>query len=317
MSDSTSEIKTQLTVSVDSQELTSMNLCKERWKMEMVEHWRPNYKSVSMEKGSIMHAMLAHYYRNRADRIDKDGKLHPARLKPEEQNPLIQECLDLGKLMAAVVPYITPQVWEETIARVFKEYILWYQADRWEVLSVEKPFTVVLYETPRLLINYTGVMDLVVIDPKLGMIVVDHKTEARESKDEMMLSNQFQGYTFASGRPVVINKIGWQKESKPIRERFRRIECHYNEEVMREWQSDTIRQVIESIGWMKDIDDGKRMMKNRGSCDKFGGCTFKPICIEPPEVREHKLIVDFHKKPWDPHKRDEVAALEAQFELDG
>jgi hypothetical protein len=250
--------------------------------------------------------MLGHFYTQKMK----------GRNRPADMPALVEECLMVGRIYASNSANITAEEFQEDM-RVFKEYFQRWQYDGWEVIAVEEPFRKILYQNPQILIFYDGIIDLKVRDPKMGVVVVDTKTEGRAS-NPYILGNQFQGYEWAFGSPVVINKIGYQQNAKmedegegpnkkKVDNRFRRLVHESGEAAIREWREDTIRQVITAIGWKKDIEAGKRLPKNRTSCDKWSGCIFQKVCKEPEEVREHKLTVDFFKDvPWDPFTRDSI-----------
>jgi hypothetical protein len=303
----------QIIVKVDSQIVNSMDLCPERYRLEHMEHWRPQKKALALERGSCMHLMLAHFYREKMK----------GRNRPVDMPALVAECIMLGRVYAAGSDFITSDEFLED-ERVFKEYFQRWQYDGWEILAVETPFSKTIYESEALRIDYEGIIDILVVDPRLGKIVVDSKTESRHS-DPYVLSNQFQGYEWASdGLPVLVNKIGYQKAPKMEFEdngaskskqkvdiRFRRLLHQTGQFAIDEWREDTIRTVIEGIGWHKAVAAGRRLKKNRTSCDKYGGCIFQKVCKEPEDVREHKLIVGFWKdKPWDVFERDTESPIE-------
>ena len=302
----------QIIVKVDSQILNSINLCPERYRLEHMENWRPIKKALALERGQLCHLMLGHFYTEKMK----------GRTRPADMPGLLQECLMLGRVFASNSTHISADEFQED-ERVFKEYFLRWQYDGWEIHAVETPFSKTIYESSALRIDYTGIIDLLINDPKLGRAVVDTKTESRKS-DPFILSNQFQGYEWAfEGIPVVVNKIGYQQNAKMENEnpedytknnkvdmRFRRLILQSGEAALKEWREDAIRSVIEAIGWHKEVANGKRLKKNRTSCDKYAGCIFQKVCKEPDEVREHKLIVGFFKdKPWDVFERDTEDAV--------
>jgi len=310
----------RLIVRVDATVLNTMDSCPEKWRLQFYENWQPQKKAIALERGILMHQMLEHYHVERMK----------GRNKPADMPLLIEECLMVGRIFASNSANIDSSEFQEDM-RVFKEYFQRWQYDSWEILAVEKPFSVPLYESPKLLILYEGIVDLIARDPTMGLIIVDNKTESRKS-EPFILSNQFEGYQWASPKlsrkinpdqlqlPLIVNKIGYQQNAKMESEgewdglrqkkvdtRFRRLVMQSNPDALAEWREDAIRLVIDSIGWAKDIEAGKRVRKNRTSCDKYAGCMYQMVCKEPVEVREHKLTVNFFKdKPWDVFERDAV-----------
>lgn len=300
----------KLIVKADSQIINSMNLCPERYRLEMVEHWRPLEKAKALERGSVMHTMLAKYRREK-----RRGRL------AHEHARVVEEVLLTGQVAASGASNMTLEDFEDD-KRVFQEYVLRWQYDGWEIIDIEQPFTKLLYEDanpievadktyPGLMIYYEGVIDARVVDPKLGQLVVDSKTESRKSYP-YILSNQFQGYEWAFGVPVVVDKIGYQT-SLPINEKLRRLVHESGASAIQEWKQDTVTQIKEAIHW----HNTGTFMKNRTSCDKYSGCIFQQVCKVPPDIREFKLQAYFYKDvPWDPYTRDdEDETIEAMSDL--
>jgi hypothetical protein len=294
----------KIIVKVDSQILNSMDLCPERYRLEHIDHWRPSIKAGALEKGSVVHKMLAAY---------REGK-KAGRTKGELHHELIEECITIGRVNASnsAMEFETMQ----EIEMVFKSYVLHWQYDGWEILDVEQPFTKVLYDSENLTILYEGIIDARVVDPKIGQAVVDSKTESRKSYP-YVLSNQFQGYEWAFGVPVIIDKIGFQS-SLSDKERFRRPVHESGAPALAEWVDDSINKVIEAIGWHHQLDRGERntLHKNRTSCDKYSGCIFQKVCAAPEEVREFKLQAFFFKDvKWDPYTRDDEVVTEGATDV--
>lgn len=274
-------------VKVDSQILNSIDLCDYRYFVEHVMNMRPATKAPALEKGSVMHTMLAHYYRQKMK-----GRI------PSEHHAVVEEAIILGRVEASGYQFELTE-FEEECAPTFKEYILAKQNDGWNVLAVEEPFTKLLYEDNELQILYEGIVDLRAEQPNLGRITVDHKSESRKSHP-FELSNQFIGYKWAFGDQVVINKVGFQT-SLADQERFRRYYLPILDHQIEEWKVDTVKSIKEAIEWHRT----GIFARNRTSCDKYSGCVYKKVCVAPPEAREFKIQAYFVKdKPWDPYTRD-------------
>lgn len=306
-----------LTVKIDSQILNSMNLCAERYRLDHIEHWRPLKKALALERGSVMHTMLKRYRQGK-----KEG-----RVTKDTHGILVNECILVGKVAAANTYHLSVDEFEEDV-RVFNDYVLRWQYDGWEILDLEQPFSKILYtdNTPieygskvydGLNIIYEGVIDARIRDPKIGLSVVDTKTESRRSYP-YILSNQFQGYEWAFGIPVIIDKVGYQgtlKSNDPEpddkgrdKSKFRRLVHESGQFAINEWVNDTVEQVKTAIGWHGQLESGERktLQKNRTSCDKYSGCIFQKVCAVPEEVREFKLQAHYFKdRPWDPFNRDD------------
>lgn len=284
----------KIIVKVDSQILNSMNLCPERYRLEHIEHWRPLSKAPALEKGSVIHTMLAHY---------REGKKN-GRTTLSEHSNLVAECIQIGRV--ATSGYSLDITDFDELKTTFQDYVLRWQYDGWEILDIEQPFAKILFDSDELQIIYEGIIDARIIDPKIGQAVVDSKTESRKSYP-FPLSNQFQGYEWAFGTPVIIDKIGFQS-SLESHEKFRRPVHESGAPAIAEWREDAIAQVVEAIGWHGELDSKQRitLRKNRTSCDKYSGCIYQKVCAAPQEVREFKLVAHFFKdKRWDPFTRDD------------
>lgn len=276
-------------VKLDSQILNSIDLCAERYRLEHVLNRRPIKKGEALQHGGVMHTMLKHYYR---------GKMM-GRAVPGQHNILIDEAILLGRQEASAMTFDLTE-FENDDLRTFKENILHHQYDGWEILNVEEPFTKVLYDSDDLQILYEGIIDLHIRDPRNGEAVVDHKTESRRS-NPFALSNQFQGYSWAFGSNVVINKVGYQT-SVDAKDKFRRLWHTHDPILLEEWRQDAIRSVRRAVEWHRN----NYFPRNRTSCDKYSGCIFQMVCKAAPEVREYKLQAYYiQDKPWDPYTRDD------------
>jgi len=251
---------------------------------------RPIGKAEALERGSVMHTMLAHYYRGK-----KEG-----RTGPDQHGKLVQEAIALGREEAAVADFDLQQFEEEDL-QTFKDNILHHQYDGWTILSVEEPFTKLLYDSEDLMILYEGIVDLHIKEPKGEEAVVDHKTEARKSHP-FELSNQFQGYQWAFNSKIIVNKIGFQK-TLPPEEKFRRLHFPYKDNLIDEWRSDLVHHIRDAMRWHRE----NYFPRNRTSCDKYSGCIFQRVCKEVPEMREYRLNQFYvQSEPWDVFTRDNV-----------
>jgi hypothetical protein len=282
-----------ITVAVDSQLLNSMDFCWERYKLEFIQNWWPNRMPGGMDKGSLIHAFLHHYYRGK-----KEGRT--------DYGLLVTESIDVLRLKSTEFNLELVDV--DEVVDVCVAYEDHYRFDGLEVLAVEEPFSLVLYEDENIRIIWQGIVDLVGKLPGDEMIVWDTKSEARASTPSSM-SNQFEGYAWAFGvNTVLVNKVGFQKTLKP-EEKFRRIRLDYSghkKALLEEWKRDAINKILEAVERQRKDPKGEGYWpRDRTSCDKYSGCIYRGICENPPELREVKLMALFHKKePWDPFRRD-------------
>jgi len=277
------------TIALDSQILNTLCSCPRKVRLEFLQNWRPTEKAEALEKGDLMHRMLAHYYQGR-----KDGH------KPYDT---VNEAVEIAR-RASVDMDLNESTVDENIKQ-FKSYALWYQSDGWEPLEIERPFSKVLYEREDvegkegLRVLYEGVIDLITKTPH-GIFVTDHKTASRRSTPSK-LSNQFMGYAWATDSSnFIVNRIGFQK-TLGEQERFQRVMLSYNSPIIEEWKEQAIYWTRVLVNY---IDTGY-FPPNFTSCDKYSGCIFQKVCEAIPEVREFKLMTNFYVgEPWSPHTRD-------------
>lgn len=298
------------TIALDSQILNTVQACGRKAWFEFLQNWRPTEKAEALEKGDLMHRMCAHYYRARMARRS-------------DFSVVIEECLEVAR-KASVDMDLTESTVDENMKQ-FVAYAHHYNNDGWIPLEVERPFSKVLYrredevewrqgsvvspvEVPGyekvikkegLQILYEGVIDLIADTPH-GIFVIDHKTATRRSSPTK-LSNQFFGYSWATGTyNVIVNRIGFQKTLKED-QRFQRIILSYNPQLLQEWAQSAIYWTKVLVGYI----DTNYYPPNFTSCDKYSGCIFQEVCEAIPDVREFKLQTNFFiGEPWSPHTRD-------------
>jgi hypothetical protein len=269
-----------------------------------------------LDKGSLVHYMLAKYYRGKMDK--------------RSTTDLLPEIVTAGRRWY-IDKDLPIEIAEECIRQV-KEYILFTISDSWIPVAVEEPFSRVLFErsdepcksnnhgdwqktcpdcqkTEGLRILLEGRVDLIVrlLGNEQVIMIVDHKTGSR-NQEPSVLSNQFMGYAwafkdvFATATPrVVINKIGFQKTLAP-KERFRRYVRSFTTPRLEEWREETIywiHQIVKAV-------DANYYVKNLTGCDKYSGCIFRDVCAADPSARQYKLQTQFKiRDSHDPFSEDE------------
>lgn len=273
----------------DGSILNEAQLCAQRYELQHEKNLRPvEGKATPLEEGDLLHNILEKYYKGIRDKgvelvYDNDTfKAH------------VDECVAFGE-MYSLEKNLTPDE-VSTVIYQFQEYTKHYRMDGVTVKAVEEPFIVPLHEDEDLAIFYTGKIDLVGEMPNFGPCIMDHKKAAR-TQAPSALSNQFTGYSYATGvRLVMVNKVGFQKTLAP-EDRFKRYPIYYTESQIQRWKDNTIwwgRQLafyMETNTWPE----------NRTSCDKYGGCIFTPVCeAGTEEAREWIIRTRFQEgESWD------------------
>jgi len=273
-------------IAIDSTKLNVLQLCARKYNWVFNESRSPITKPDFLERGDLMHKMLASYYSMRRYRTRwvQNNQTH---------DDVVKICLRVGEHFA-IAMQLHPDDVHDTMYQ-FEEYCKHYEHDGWDrVLAIEQPGSFVLYEDDQLCVMYDMKPDLV-LQLDNGIFPVDHKT-AKQRKEPSRLANQFMGYCFGLHcNNIGINKIGFQKTLKPA-ERFNRYTLSYPDDVLVEWKDNTIWWVKE---FLRHVEEDY-WPANLTSCDKYGGCVFQYVCIKERIAREYELKRSFEvSEQWD------------------
>jgi hypothetical protein len=238
-------------------------------------------KSASLEKGSLVHIILEHFYKaqisgkTRIEAIDEGLKAGVVYL--EEVDNLEQEDITL-------------------VNNTIEAYFEFYKNDSWIPIFAEYVKQDIIYEDDEIRILWKAKLDLGV-DTNNGIYPVDHKTMSQR-RDTNSLNNQFMGQCLMmKSRGVIINKIGFQKSLKPS-DKFTRPIISYSADRLTEWS-----QVILPF-WAKQMlvyNEIGFWPPNFTHCEnKYGFCIFKPVCEADSGLRQETLRLNFVKGDrWD------------------
>lgn len=252
--------------------LNSFQLCPRHFYYEKRLNLITAEPSEALEKGDLMHKMLASYYQSFIDD------------KAKSQKDRVEEAVILGYNHAASLA-VDP---EETMFQ-FREYCKFYEGENIEPLAVEQTFCEQVAVINDLTILFEGIIDLIyVTHPQRVKIVCDHKTVSRDSVLTPM-NNQFMGYSWYTGIPTVVkNQIGYQKTLSPEK-RFVRKSMSYEEPVIKEWVTNVVHYAQMIMGHL----ESDFFPQNLTSCDKYGLCRYEKLCVSIPEAREFKMKMEF------------------------
>lgn len=276
-------------LSLDSQILSKICACNQQAAYRHIDNIEPiDYNELSLHKGLLVHEMLAYHYKHKHE---------------VPYNLLVSGAIGAGEAFAPKYETLTTPVVNECID-AYTQYAKEYQYENWKVKFyngeplVEKTFSKVMYESPELVILYTGVTDLVIDASETVSAKVDHKTFSSWYKAQTF-TNQFYGYMWASGiRNLIVNRIGLGKKLG----QFDRISISVTAEALEEWRTNAILRVMNHYQQMQD----GIFMKNYGSaCTDFGGCRYLRLCKANPEHRAYLIKTEYKKVPvWSPLNRD-------------
>lgn len=277
------------TVTIDSQILTKIQQCGMRTYLTHILNLRTHDKSAGLQRGSLVHHFTSAYY---GKRLESDNKLD------------FLSCANHA--IAIAKPYAATLTLEQSdinnVLRSLEQYVEFYKFDPMEVLAVETPFAIKLYESEEedLRIIYVGVIDLVAKHGSDQEIkIYDHKSQSRKS-DYLLLDDQFEGYAKAAETNVIrVDVVGLQS-SVPVQEKCRRIPLSYPPYLLERWQK-------HAIYWVKQYlvyQGHNEWPENHTSCNKFQLCEMYPICTAVGDnARAWKIQTEFQVgEPWDPTK---------------
>ena len=258
----------------------SLNLsgCMRKYDYSKLQSLVPAHRGEAIEKGTVVHEMLADYYRGKIANVPHFD--------------LIERGIEVGRRMIVETELDIADT-EELIVKSFREYCMRWKDDVWIPIAVEAPFSLVLHEDEELRIVFNGKMDLIVENPlqEGKRFIVDHKTGSR-NKQPISLTNQAQGYCVAGQTAYfIINRFGFQK-TLPPEKKFVRHSIQFNRAVLDEWKYWTVYRAKMIHAYIK----AGVFPPDYTQCDKWSGCEFLPICDGEPQAREWKKGADFRVK---------------------
>lgn len=276
----------QVNLIMDSSVLNTFEKCPTLMKLQYIDNYRlRGVKNIALEKGDLLHVGLKHYYSQKRDKKDWSSSLQFATEKLQKYS--IRLGLDTQTI--------------EEVSLTLVSYAEFYRFEKWEIIEIERPFRLVIYEDEELRIILQGRIDLMV-DTGQVIIPVDHKSESRKS-EAIALSNQFMAYTYAAkANNIIINKIGFQK-SLAASEKYYRTMLSYDDDNLDEWREELIFKTRELLGYA----EVNWFPHRYSSCqDKYGKCMFHDVCHTHRAAREVRLNGMFEvSEPWDPFKDNE------------
>jgi hypothetical protein len=274
--------------------LDAIQICWKYYELAQLRKLIPFIKAERMEKGSVGHKILYHYYRELGLNVNRVDKRH--------RNDIIEEAFKIGTLEATKT-----DLTREALNGVFENchsYFRHYQHEDWLPLLddkgqplVEVPLTKVLFqredtsELEGIRIIFNGIIDLILAARKgVPVTIVDHKFKDRIS-DLDPLSNQMALYSASTGiQDVLRNDIGSHKEGNP--NKFHRPSFRYEQSQMNE-------NIQWAVYWALEAEYHEAVAifpPNPTSCDKFGGCLFRRVCNTIPAGREGVINANFRTR---------------------
>lgn len=310
-----------LQIAWDSVSMGVAKVCWRKYKLQIIDGWRPKHESHHLRYGQLYHRGLEVYDHKIFQGLDHEQALRAALWD------LRDGCTNMaedGKIswwnphehLSEEKAKLDPK----TVPALFRT-VIWY-LDQFGIKdpcktvrlpngkpAVELSFRYELgytFESSGEELLHSGHLDRLV---DLGGIIyfLDRKTTkttingnsswgyfAKFSPD-----NQMTGYTFASRVLYESPVRGGIIDAAQIAKGFSRFERGFTlrtERQLDEWRTDFIWYVKQAE--QNALTDNWPM--NDTACDNYGGCVFREICSKDPAVRPAFLSSGFVQQPWDP-----------------
>jgi hypothetical protein len=290
----------------DSTSLGTLKECPRKYDLSIVQGWRPKRKSVHLSFGTHIHSAVERLKTYAQSNIPDEEALEAVvylaleesrGMEPhgnKSRETLISSIIDYADHFNAMDATPTMALTDGTPA-------------------VELSFRIPLkIDERRALIpavTFCGHIDRIV-DIGGFPYVTDIKTTRNTLGDNKSTTkffqgfnpdNQFSGYVFAAREVYNIPVRGVMIEGIQIAKTFTRFEraiSHRTSAQIDEW-----REGLEYwVGQAAQFTRANYWPMNERSCDKYGGCQFRPICSRDPAVRQRFLETDYEIEKWNPLK---------------
>lgn len=246
---------------VSHSQLTTLDRCSFAWDISYVKGWRPKERKRSLETGSMIHELLAVWYREQDERCVDEA---------------IEKWLETANTETFALQSAAHAAW------LVKEYIQKFAPshDRFEIISVEEHFEIPLVTPKGREYHLQGYTDLVTRQE--GQIWLwDHKSGAKFwNPTEVMMDSQMPLYAAAmraQGRDVfgivinMLNTYDYKDKSKATPDKLFRRELTYR-------TPEELNAILLNAGMMVDeIIDGPEIRRSLRKDCSF--CQFQEPCL--------------------------------------
>lgn len=287
----------------DSTSLGTLKECPQKYKLSIVDGWRPKRQSTNLSFGSHIHKAIERFESHIAQGLAREDALHK----------IVRGALEESRGME---PYKTKS--RETLLYSIVDYVDHYSADRTKTVKLSDGTAAceLSFRTPMDLVFPNHILKTITFCGHLDRVtylegtpyVVDMKTTMNTLGGDSSFrffagfdpDSQFSGYCFGSHAEYGIPVRGVIVEGIQIAKTFTRFErgiSHRTFAQIDEWRTDTSVW----IGHAVQYAEMNYWPRNEKSCHKWGGCAFRGICGRDPHVRDAFLATDFtQESPWNP-----------------
>jgi len=265
--------------------------------------------SSAMNKGTIIHFLLEHFYKLLASNPNLQRK-EAAQGAIDIFQKVIKESPEasfgfdkdlLNFLCQRFIQYVYNYTGRDLVPATNKTN---------GVVGIELGFSKILHEDENVLFLLEGRIDLLHnydVNGNEVLCVVDHKTQDRETH---LFDFRPQMLTYALAADTdyaMINYVGLQKEL--TKTSLRRQGCNIPKWMREEWKEYILKNIFWPIYWIEKFNESNevKFRRNRSSCaGAFDShpCMFTQLCwIQNNELRENLKKSKYEKVPkWEPWK---------------
>ncbi len=284
---------------------TSIKLAEEclyKYKLRMLDGWRPRATSVHLFFGGIYASCLEHFHKFRAEGMSHDDAL----------NEVVSEALyktwtydDEGQSLGPWVSDHNTKT-RENLIRTIVWYFEQFKEDSCETVILGDGKAAVEYSFQLPVDNgivFSGHIDRLVTYSN-NIYVQDQKTTATTITPRYFAGynpeDQVLMYSFAGRAIFKLPVKGMMIDAAQIAVGFTRFERGFifvDNPTLDEWYDDALYHIETAQAATR----ANHFPKNRTSCHKYAGCEFRNVCAASPHVREQFLKADFERgQRWDP-----------------
>lgn len=291
---------------------TSIKLAEEclyKYKLRMIDGWRPRGISVHLFFGGVYASALEHFHKHRAAGVDFDQALELV-VREALVGTWRYELDDKGKAIPGTGEPWTSDHNTKTRENLIRT-IVWY----FEHFK-DDPCTTVILSSGQAAVEHSFQLPVdngIIFSGHLDRLVdFGHKIYIQDQKttgstitpryfSNYSPDDQITGmYPFAGRAIFKLPVKGVMIDAAQIAVGFSRFERGFvftDDASLDEWYDDAMFHIETAQAATR----AGHFPKNRTSCHKFAGCEFRDVCSRSPHVREQFLKAEFEKgHRWDP-----------------
>lgn len=217
-----------------------------------------------------------------------------------------------------------------TMAQEYYESRAEADAKDWKIIATETAFGVlddlIIGQNSKVIVAYQGRPDIIALDYRDRLMPLDHKTKDYPDPAALLFEYkphpQTAGYVYCLNQ--LVNELGVKNRtvdrcmmivsgrftpSEPRSEktakkpRFYQVQVAYSQAELNEWREQTVGKATR----LREAIERHLLLMKESSCHyQYGSpCEFRPVCSQPPGVREMILKRDYVEiKPWNPAEPD-------------